>query len=101
MSHAPGPWYQSHRKCPDGNYRTQVYDSAGQPIANLAWHVADPTAAHLVTTRPYNAYLIAAAPDLLDALKRVTRHMATHIHSEQMGADLDAAYAAINKAEGR
>lgn len=64
----PGPWAQSHRKQPDGMWSTDVYDQKGETIATLAWHVV-PIKGGIATDREANARLIAAAPDLYEALK--------------------------------
>ena len=68
----PGPWFHSHRKCDDGMHRTQVYDAVGKEIATLAWYPFPHTGrlGRVVgTSRAANAALMAAAPDLLEALE--------------------------------
>lgn len=64
----PGPWGYSHRRCPDEYHRTQVYDSTGATIATLEWHVVNPLAQTITTDRAENAALIAAAPEIFEAL---------------------------------
>jgi hypothetical protein len=71
MTHTPGPWAQSHRKGPDDMYRTQVYDAAGETIANIAWYPVHTSQTTTSTNREANARLIAAAPELLDALREL------------------------------
>ena len=67
--HTPGEWYQSHRKQNDGMYSTQVYDKEGETICTLEWYPVDEGNGVTSTAREANAKLIAAAPDLLEALK--------------------------------
>jgi hypothetical protein len=78
--HTPGPWFQSHREIPndiDGMYATQVYTEDGKTIATLAWYEM-PQRKEVVDGKPVlvtgtyreaNAKLIAAAPELLEALQ--------------------------------
>ncbi|MEM7227279.1 MAG: hypothetical protein AAF432_00545 [Planctomycetota bacterium] len=47
-----------------------------------------------------NAALIAAAPDLLAALKRLAKHVGANSCSTEWGSDWDFAAAAVAKAEG-
>ena len=90
MKHTPGPWRIG--LCNDDS-KLQIITSDGQ---HLAYIEQDPI-------RP-NAYLIAAAPDLLESL----REMLPIVH-DAMNADDDdvigkiayRASAAIAKAEGR
>lgn len=67
--HTPGPWKQSHRKQPNGDYITQVYCAGGETIANVAWYPVELGDGITGTSRGANARLIAAAPDLLEACK--------------------------------
>jgi hypothetical protein len=76
MKHTPGPWFQEHRKKANGMYATEVFDKEGQTIATLAWHskkIGNVT----ITDREANARLIAAAPDLLDALQKISKELRT------------------------
>ena len=67
LKFTPGPWFQSHREGDDGMYRTQVYDKNGETIASLAWYPYT-VGNNTYTLRDQNAKLIAAAPELLEAL---------------------------------
>ena len=85
--HTPGPW----RDGTEGNFR--IYGRDGQDVAEALPRV--------LNTREWraNARLIAAAPDLLEALKELQpffegEHHPDHPHCRQMRA-------AIAKAEGR
>lgn len=68
-SHTPGPWAQSHREQPNGDYITQVYCENGVTIASLAWYPVELGDGITGTSREANARLIASAPDLLSALE--------------------------------
>lgn len=96
MSHTPGPWSQSHREGPDGMWNTQVYDDSGATIATLAWYPVELPNGVTTTAREANARLIAAAPDLLVALKRFVNEVEMQGH-----VVVEVALAAIAKAEGR
>ena len=78
-SFTPGKWKQSHREIPgdpDGTYSTQIYTEDGETIADLAWYPRPPikeviggkNVIVIETYRDANAKLIAAAPEMLDAL---------------------------------
>jgi hypothetical protein len=65
--HTPGPWAQSHRAIPNdpnGMWSTQIYDTNGKTIADVAWYAVQEGNV-ISTSREANARLIAAAPDLL------------------------------------
>jgi beta-xylosidase len=98
--HTPGPWAQSHRESDDGWYRTQVYPVAdpNNTIATCNWHSVRTEYGH-VTDRDANARLIAAAPELMEAL----RALADQVEEYELGNPdaLRNARAAIAKAEGR
>jgi hypothetical protein len=84
--HTPGPW-----RYMQGTH--SVYTVDGKAIA-LAYGPRGIACGW----RDANARLIAAAPDLLEALKRLCSH-GTRDHA-QIAADWDFARAAIAKAEG-
>lgn len=82
--HTPGKWYQSHRQIPNdenGGYATQVYTEDGETIATLHWYPMPPQkeihngkeVSVTGTYRSANARLIAAAPELLEALIEIDR----------------------------
>ena len=64
MSHTPGPWKATLREL-----RHSVHGPEGQYIADLMWRGNDKK-----EEQSADANLIAAAPELLDALQRVERH---------------------------
>lgn len=100
IEHTPTPWQQSHRKCPDGGYRTQIYDAAGDEIATLAWYPVHSGDGSISTAREANAAFIVRAvnayDDLINALDDATRAL------EQAGDHESAGRAgyAIAKADG-
>ena len=66
--YTPGPWLQSHRKA-IGGYSTEVYTPDGEVIATVAWYPRRLNETTTGTDREANARLIAAAPELLEALQ--------------------------------
>lgn len=88
MSHTPGPWKLIPRKPGDGFHQIE---SEGRVYVAM-------------TTFESNARLIAAAPQLLAALKRVFNDGLVHDKGcEQMPCDcwISKALSAIARAEGR
>lgn len=66
--HTPGPWEFSHREGQDKMYRTEVFSEEYGGIATCDWTVKQCGNGVISTYREANARLIAAAPELLDAL---------------------------------
>jgi len=99
--HTPGPWKFSHRKGNDGMYRTEVFSDVHGGIAVCGWTLKHCGNGVTATYREDNARLIAAAPDLLEALKgvlKVERGSSGRIILE--GWHEEAIRAAIAKARG-
>ena len=107
----PGEWKQSHRQIPnnkDGMYDTQVYTDDGETIATIHWYSKPPIIENNVKTigsyRKENAKLIAAAPDLLEALQLVTDELfqaiecINSVESAKSSTNIKIAEKAINKA---
>jgi hypothetical protein len=97
-SYTPGPWYveavmgdDPHEICIDSR------EGRGTPevIASVVWDDEDPHPVLGLAEANANARLIAAAPDLLQALKAVVAI------SDRKHDAWDAAHAVIAKAEGR
>jgi hypothetical protein len=88
-AHTPGPWHRADS--------TQVIGACGSHVADCA-HAKDegPTAGIACA----NAALIAAAPDLLDALREMTDWYAQTCASPSEDSLLAEARAIIAKAEG-
>jgi hypothetical protein len=78
--HTPGPWH-----CHE---IVGVYASNGKLVASI--HTP-------ISNRSYDAEVIAAAPDLLEALKNL---LESHYNGNVINADCRDAEAAIAKAEG-
>ena len=87
--HTPGPW---HAPLSDGHARSIVWakEPHGGPVATIC--VTDPD-----DTQTANAHLIAAAPDLLEALRAVIEYMPLKPH---VNSAYNRAQVAIAKAEG-
>ena len=89
QKHTPGPW--DYRKLPSGAY--------------IVFHTYDKPTAGFIYQEP-NARLIAAAPEMLEALKVCAAHIGNMPHPDFVnGGPIDIVYAqalqAIAKAEGR
>lgn len=85
--HTPGPWHVSGEDVG----RAQHYLHIGAKSSPMV--LASMNEIH--TNTPANARLIAAAPELLEALQR-----AVHWHDQLSSFDLDRMRAAIAKATG-
>ncbi|MBS7790293.1 hypothetical protein KTR66_09815 [Roseococcus sp. SDR] len=86
--HTPGPWAVS-----DGGVFPAIWDADGRHLATMS-DCGDEMEA--------NAQMMAAAPDLLAALRVALDHMQASIETcRRAPHDIAAARAAIAKAEGR
>ncbi len=102
----PGPWAQSHRRGCDELRRTQVYpiNDPDNTIATLHWHSVK-TETGFKTDREANAQLIAAAPELYEALISAQHTVRWEVCEGQdpeneCWAVLDRINAALAKARG-
>jgi hypothetical protein len=91
--HTAGPWAQSHRQRRDGMWSTEVYDSAGETIATLAWYPVHLPNGSMVTAREANARLISISPDLLATLQTIV-NLTVHPYFPQV-SNLPAWHASI------
>lgn len=109
--HTPGTWYQSHRPIPNDEnemYATQVYTEDGETIATLSWYpmpqqkeIRDGKEVLVIGTyRSANAQLIAAAPELLEALQMLVEKCLNTDGYNQKIDELYNAQQAIKKAIG-
>ena len=91
-THTPGPWHVSDDMYGVGNLLVAgVTASNAEPIANCG----------LGKTGKANARLIAAAPELLDALQTAAMALIGYTHRNEIIENaLDSARAAIAKATG-
>lgn len=91
-THTPGPWFAQVSSIAIGGLAfvgtaTQIADEWGQPIASNIGSAAD-------------AHLIAAAPDLYEALSLLVSQVETYGDPELYKNELDRADAALKKARG-
>ena len=105
----PGNWNQSHRKTRNGMYSTEVYSETGEAIAVVSWYKKPPRyeiicGKQVVITETYreaNAKLIAAAPEMFEALKSIVEYWETpktgSLHDHILHS-LEIAESAIKKA---
>ena len=93
-TYTPGPWSQAHRIGHDGFYNTEVFDAAGETIATLEWYPKPTVNGVTGTYREGNARLIAAAPDLLEALKLLIEE----VQWNREGPIQDGLLVCVNKA---
>lgn len=107
LKYTPGPWFQSHRKngnfntYGDAMYSTQVYTPDGETIATIHWYPKPKNESGVIGTyRESNAHLIAAAPDLLEALDVAVTSMLDSGYNKN-AVVIRKARAAIAKAEGK
>jgi hypothetical protein len=97
----PGKWSFAHRKTADGMFSTEVFCEAGKTVATLAWYPKPTVNGVTGTYREGNARLIAAAPEMLDALRRAVLALAFAAESSKaMQDDYEAVSLAIAKATG-
>ena len=95
--HTNGPWkVLEHAR---GRGRTCVTTSNGAPVHAVICEIDTKSIATDEAIRLANANLIAAAPDLLAALKAISDYVAM-MHGHRGGDISENAIAAINKAEG-
>lgn len=90
--HTPGPWVTS----PEPNGKEWVVDAG-------PWGICICADAPGLGSAEANARLIAAAPELLEALQAVTRCLAWHEEQHGVGMDrkaVESARSAITKATG-
>lgn len=66
--HTKGPWFTEYRANKRGGYSQEVFDSEGEVVATAAWFPVSLNDTTTTTNREANARLIAAAPELLEAL---------------------------------
>jgi hypothetical protein len=98
MSHTPGQWYVGNKQRPSGTpFAANRVWSGDRPIAMLISDSAQP--ADIDPETQANARLIAAAPDLLEALQLVVDTYG--FDSSTDSAIWQTACAAIAKAEGK
>lgn len=88
--HTPGPWWiDDHGFIASGNGETYVT-------------VADPHCNNQdIDEREANARLITAAPDLLDALRRVMRHIPADAGGASLSDDMYRARKAVDRATSK
>ena len=109
--HTPGPWRYDESAPYDGRSKGYIRESVGQEVIgrrNAGRAVCRVTGVFGDDTMRANARLIAAAPDLLDALRALLKAVAgldapmvTEHEAERREPALRAARAALAKAEGR
>jgi hypothetical protein len=107
QKHTPGPW----RFGVDGDEKPFDYKGPGYyqnpSIFGPDWQEVVGCEEYYVFSGPADARLIAAAPDLLEALKQVERVVAVcldwrdAVKRAGIACPIDQMYAAIAKAEGK
>jgi hypothetical protein len=94
----PGPWHYGPSSALEGGFIIQgSYENGGGPRLPILGRTHN-----FPNNAEANARLIAAAPDLLEALKQCTAVLAGDtMHKGGLVAALEAARAALLKAQGR
>jgi hypothetical protein len=103
----PGPWSQAHRETRTSwGYSTEVFTPRNdEVVATVAWYPRDADEGGAIGTyREANAHLIAAAPELYEALVHFiedpTFQVAVGGNPNVVDRMLDHARAALAKARG-
>ena len=93
--HTPGPWKIA------AHCSTLIFDGNGRSIASAGGYQSNTS--HTLDENEANTNLIAAAPDLLEALETIinSEWMVSHDWGGDRDAVMDKATAAINKARGK
>lgn len=97
--HTPAPWHVSEDKgfATEGGRYLAIY-ATNEDLEVIAHVHKDVILAHKVQDHKSNAALIAAAPDLLEALEKVRKHFTTDELFDQMGEDAECILTALHKA---
>lgn len=96
--HTPGPWQAA--RAGSSVVGIPIVGPGGRAIGSLHWaHL--PGLADFNKEQLANALLIAAAPDLLEALRELERVYETGDFDSEFKPALEKARAAIAKAEGK
>jgi len=101
MTPSPAPWKTAGRY---GKYSDEITDANGQAVAIVFTRKADPQTVTGILPNPQgqaNASLIAAAPELLEALEQAADYLAEFFEEGREHRVIKLADAAIAKAEGR
>jgi hypothetical protein len=98
--HTPGPWATEYMKSSRGGYAQQIFDANGVLVATAAWYPVRVSESTTATNREANARLIAAAPDLLEALEAMYEMFNGNGITPDDDAAIIAARSAIAKATG-
>jgi hypothetical protein len=99
MSHTPGPWAVQPVK---GSFQVpfHIVSEDGKPVAYCEGQQLRPDRTSVGEARA-NARLIAAAPEMLAALRTAVRVMQDNNLDEALAGEFDIFTDAIAKAEGR
>lgn len=98
--HTPGPWEVRAKGVSPATVGTFVGKVGSGLVAQAVTNHANMTQAECLATGQANARLIAAAPEIYEALREL--HLKAVIGTEaERHAALDRAWAALTKAEGR
>lgn len=98
--YTPGPWKTEYRKGADAMYRTEIFSEQHGGIATCAWTPKHCGNGVIETYREANARLIAAAPELLEALIAITTVRCDGMDPTPINEAYEKADAAIAKATG-
>lgn len=89
-THTPGPW-SVRSWADDEHYIREIWTRDFEDEDTGEFHIGD-------SIRRVEDARLAAAPDLLDALRRVIRHIPAGWGGASLSDDLHRAYAAITRA---
>lgn len=94
--HTPGPWYFSLSR---SSTSFIVRDQDRRMVCDMSWHHSSREHYALRVESEANARLIAAAPELLEAVQELAVGL-IYIHGDKANGVLKRAMAAIAKATG-
>jgi len=95
--HTPGPWRLDHSDAVDLRNHVGISSESHSLLAQIVWKMDDDERSPSCEA---NAYLIAAAPDLLEAAQRVLAHKRGEDDWLILAVDCVALETAIAKATG-
>lgn len=99
--HTPGPWKTDYEKISPTSFAQLIRGADGEVVAQMGWAQRPLGKGRVGTWREENAYLCAAAPDLLSALINVRARFQHYRHGPDEEMVMNRVDAAIKKAQNK